>query len=78
MKSKRADGLGHWPKGKPRTTLTAPQIAASLRRLNRALQEQSMRAVSRVLGISDTQVRRLKLGHDLPSAATAALISERL
>lgn len=78
MKSKRTDGRGHWARGKPRSTLTAPQVAACLRKLRTALQWQSKRAVARHLGISDMSVGRLASGEDTPSAATARLVAERL
>ncbi len=76
--SKRADGLGHWPKGKPRSTCTPVQVAQVLRRLNRALAEQSQRQVGRTLGIHGTQVGRIVRGEDMPSERTAALVMERL
>ncbi len=78
MKSARKDHRGHWPAGKQRSTLTAGQVATVLRKLNRALEEQSMAQVARTLGISDTQVRRIKLGEDLPSESTYRLVMERL
>lgn len=78
MKSKRQDGRGHWPRHKPRSTCTPAQVAQVLRRLNRALAEQSQRQVGRTLGIHGTQVGRIFRGEDLPSAATAALVMERL
>ena len=78
MKSKREDGRGHWQAGRPRSTLTAPQVAACLRKLRKALQEQSRRGVARTLGISDTSVARIVRGEDLPSAATAQLVADRL
>ncbi len=78
MKSKREDSRGHWPAGKQRSTLTAAQVARVLRKLNRALEEQSMRQVASVVGISDTQVRRIVRGDDLPSEHTAALVMRRL
>lgn len=78
MKSKRKDHRGHWPAGKPRTTLTAAQIATVLRKLNRALEDQSMIQVGKVIGISDTQVRRIVTGHNLPSEATYEAVMARL
>lgn len=78
MKSARKDHRGHWPAGKSRSTLTAAQVATVLRKLNRALEEQSMVQVAKTLGISDTQVRRIKLGEDLPSENTYRLVMKRL
>lgn len=78
MKSIRKDHRGHWERGKPRSTLTASQIAAVLRKLNRALQDQSAIQVAKTAGISDTQVRRIVRGQDLPSERTYELVMERL
>lgn len=78
MKSQREDGRGHWARGKQRTTLNPVQIAACLRKLHKALEEQSMRGVAKTLGISDTQVGRIVRGEDLPSEATYELVRERL
>jgi hypothetical protein len=75
MNSKRADKLGHWPAGKPRSPLTAPQVATVVYKLNRALKDQSMRAVAKVVGISDTTVRKIVRGEDLPSVATARKVN---
>ena len=78
MKSIRKDHRGHWPAGKQRSPLTAAQIATVLRKLNRALEDQSMLAVAKVVGISDTQVRRIVRGEDLPSERTYDLVTRRL
>jgi hypothetical protein len=78
MKSQRQDGRGHWARGKQRSTLTAAQVATVLRRLNKALEEQSMIQVAKVVGISDTQVRRIVRGDDLPSQRTYELVTQRL
>jgi transcriptional regulator with XRE-family HTH domain len=78
MKSKRKDHRGHWPAGRPRSTLTAAQIAAVLRKINRALEDQSMMQVARTLGISDTQIARITRGHNLPSEATYERVMQRL
>lgn len=78
MKSKRTDGFGHWPAGKPRSTLTAPQVAAVLRKLHRALEKLSKREVARILEISDRSVRRILAGEDLPSERTAQRVNGRL
>ncbi len=78
MESKRKDARGHWPRGKARSTLTAAQIAQVLRKLNRALEDQSMIQVAKIVGISDTQVRRIVRGDDLPSERTYELVRARL
>lgn len=78
LESQREDGRGHWARGKARSTLSAAQIATVLRKLNRALEDQSMLALSKVLGISDTQIRRIVRGDDLPSERTYRLVVERL
>lgn len=78
MNSKRIDSRGHWPAGKPRSPLSAMEVSAALAKLNRALTDQSMRSVARILGIADTQVRRIVRGIHLPSQNTAAKIRERL
>lgn len=78
MKSQREDGRGHWVRGKQRSTLTASQIASVLRKLNKALEEQSMIQVGKTVGISDTQIRRIVRGEDLPSERTYSLVMARL
>lgn len=78
MKSKREDRRGHWPAGKQRSTLTAAQIATTLRKLNKALEDQSMIQVAKVLNISDTQIARIVRGHNLPSQATYERVTARL
>lgn len=75
MKSQRKDGYGHWPRGKARSTLTAAQVATVLRKLNRALEDQSMIQVGKAVGISDTQIRRIVRGEDLPSERTYQLVT---
>lgn len=74
----RSKHRGHWPAGKPRSPLTAVQVETVLRKLNRALAEQSMCEVARTLGIADTQIARIVRGRNLPSERTYLLVNERL
>lgn len=70
MKSVRKDGRGHWPAGKPRSTLTRleGQLVASIIRARVA--KHGIRPVARELGCSDGTVRRIIAGLVRPSAAT--------
>lgn len=78
MRSSRADGRGHWPRGKERSTLTAYQRAAVLRRLHKAAEDQSIRAIARTLGVSDRSIRRLFSGEDQPTERIRGLVRARL
>jgi hypothetical protein len=79
IKSKRADGLGHWPKGKARSTLTESQRAAVARKLRKAIGDlQSIRAVARTLGLSDRSIRRILSGEDQPTERIRNLVNARL
>lgn len=78
MTSSRADGLGHWPRGKARSTLSAPQRAAVIRRLRRVAETESLRSIARTLGVSDRSVRRLLSGDDQPTERMRALVRGRL
>jgi lambda repressor-like predicted transcriptional regulator len=73
MKSQRADGLGHWPRGKARSTLTAAERAAVIRKLRKAVELQSIRSVARTLGLSDRAVRNVLSGQDQPTERIKAL-----
>lgn len=66
-KSRRADGLGHWPAGKHRSPLSAAERAQVIRRLRKLVDAQeSMRGAARVLGVSDRLVRRVLSGEQQP------------
>lgn len=78
MKSKRADGRGHWARGKRRSNLTDEQAAAVRGKLRGAVRVTSARAVARMLGVSDMCVRRIVTGEDMASERTAQLVAERL
>lgn len=79
MKSERADGLGHWPAGKARSTLTAAERASVIRKLRKAaLDLKSVRAVARTLGVSDRSIRRIFSGEDQPTARIRGLVQQRL
>lgn len=68
LKSQRADGLGHWPRGKSRSTLTAAERAAVIRKLRKAAEDlQSIRAVARTIAVSDRSIRRILSGEDQPT-----------
>ena len=74
-RSARADGRGHWPAGKLRTTLTPPERRVVLGHLRAAVRElHSMRAVGRALGISDRSVRRALDGTDQPTERLRTLL----
>lgn len=79
LKSKRADGLGHWPAGKSRSTLTAAERARVIRKLRKAAVElESVRAVARTLEMSDRSIRRILSGEDQPSERMQKLVDARL
>lgn len=78
MKSRREDGKGHWPAGKSRSTLTAAERATVLRRLHRAAEDASIRAIARTLGVSDRSIRRLFTGEDQPTDRIRDLVRARL
>jgi len=79
LKSKRADGLGHWPAGKARSTLTLPERARVIRKLRKATVDlESVRAVARTLEISDRQIRRIFAGEQQPTEWLRDLVDARL
>lgn len=79
LKSKRKDGRGHWPAGKHRSTLTAAERATVIRKLRKAIKNlESIRAVSRTLGISDRSIRRILAGEDQPTERIRDLVQARL
>lgn len=79
IKSQRTDGRGHWPAGKSRSPLTAPQRARVIRKLRKAIEElKSIRATARTLGISDRSVRRVLNGEDQPTERLQTLVDARL
>lgn len=78
LKSKRADGLGHWPKGKARSTLTAAERAAVIRRLRKLNETESIRGIARTLGVSDSSIRRILSGDDQPTERIRKLVDSRL
>jgi len=78
MKSKRADGFGHWPAGKHRSTLSVADRAKVLRKLRRANEERSIRAIARTLDVSDRSIRRILAGEDQPSERLSGLVNARL
>lgn len=67
FRSKRSDRRGHWPKGKPQSTLSIANRAMVVRELRRACVTQSKRSVALKLGVSDRSVRRILAGEDQPS-----------
>ncbi len=74
LKSQRVDGRGHWPAGKPRSSVTPAQAARCISRIEAACKAASMRQVARLLGMSDVNVRRLRKGLRRPSDATYATV----
>lgn len=72
MKSKRTDGRGHWPRGKPRSGLSELEATTCRRSIQRALERISARQVGRLLGVSASTVARISRGQNLPSARVAA------
>lgn len=78
IKSQREDGRGHWPKHKARSTLTAAERARVLRRLHKAAETESLRAIGRTLGVSDSSIRRLFTGEDQPTERMRDLVVARL
>lgn len=78
LKSRRADGKGHWPAGKRRSPLTARERRALVALVHRAIEAESARAVARALGVSDRTVRRWRDEIDVPMPEQAAAMRERL
>ncbi len=74
LKSQRADGRGHWPAGKPRSSVTDAQAARCINRIEAACKATSMRQVATLLGISDVNVGMLRKGRRRPSDATYATV----
>lgn len=75
IKSQRADGFGHWPKGKARSTLSAAARAAVIRRLRKANETESVRGMARAMDISDRSLRRILSGEDQPTERIQNLLS---
>jgi hypothetical protein len=77
--SKRQDGRGHWPAGKPRSTLTAAERAAVVAKLRKGVDAyQSIRGVARVLEVSDRSIRRILEGEAQPGERLQSLVKARL
>lgn len=74
MKSKRTDGRGHWPRGKPRSALT--ELEATLVRsvLAGMVERASRRAVARLVGVSESGLRKILAGGCRPSVTTRDLV----
>jgi transposase-like protein len=73
-KSNRADGLGHWPRGKRRSDIDARTRRRALASIRRAhvRDGHSLRSIARTIGVSDRTLRRWLAGEDHPSPARAA------
>jgi DNA-binding transcriptional regulator YiaG len=83
MISKRADGLGHWEKGKRRHSTdarTRRRLQAAIRRAlnapsqnpNRPGRAMSRKEIAVILGVNDKTVARWYADEDFPSPETAA------
>jgi transposase len=71
MHTVRTDGRGHWPKGKRRSDVSRrarTEFVAQLR-VAVARKNSSIRAVARLLDVSDRTVRRWLAGEDWPASA---------
>jgi len=79
MKSKRNDGMGHWPKGKRRNTVAGwSRTRLGLQRLLDNHYQRgviSIRALAADVGVSDRTVRRWLSGEDVPAAESAELVA---
>lgn len=73
--SRRQDGRGHWPHGKPRHRPIAPARLARLRawfaqhRQPAGANERSMKPVALAIGVSDHTLRRWLAGARNPDPA---------
>ncbi len=74
IESMRADGLGHWPRGKSRSTLTAAERDAVIRKLRKQAETESIRSIARTLGVSDRAIRNLLSGEDQPTERMQSLV----
>jgi predicted DNA-binding transcriptional regulator AlpA len=83
MISKRADGLGHWEKGKRRHSTdvrTRRRLQAAIRRAlntpsrnpNRPGRTMSRKEIAALVGVNDKTVARWYADEDFPSPETAA------
>lgn len=69
-KTARADGLGHWPRGKRRSTLTDAERERIIAKLRKAILPQyygSMLQVALAMQVSDRTIGRILSGEDHPS-----------
>lgn len=78
LKSQREDGRGHWPAGRARSNITAAERARVIRRLHKAAETESLRAIARTLGVSDRSIRRIFTGEDQPTERIRDLVQRRL
>lgn len=80
MKSKRKDGLGHWPRGKRRNEDRGDWSGLRLR-LRRLIDDHwqqgvvSIRAAAEAVGVSDRSIRRYLSGEDRPAPETQEAIA---
>jgi DNA-binding XRE family transcriptional regulator len=83
MISKRADGLGHWEKGKRRHSTdarTRRRLQAAIRRAlnapsnnqNRPGRAMSRKEIAALVGVTDKTIARWYRDEDFPSPETAA------
>lgn len=77
LKSQRADGFGHWPKGKPRSTLSPEKRAEVRWVLLQARRKCSARAIADHLGVTPRAIDRLVKGINQPTARLYRLVKER-
>ncbi len=79
LRSRRADGRGHWPAGRRRHATTKREVDRALGRAARVIQRASWagaswRALARYLGVSPQAVQHWRRGHKRPSRETVRAI----
>lgn len=80
LQSARADGRGHWPAGKPRSSVDARTRQRLLRAIRRANERDglSLKSIARTIEVNDRTLRRWLAEEDHPSPELAQAALSRL